>query len=253
MAKQPLAFVIPYFGQFNNYFQLFLESCRRNHLVDFLLFTDDDRLFDYPPNVHVIPMDFLTFRARIAERFPFPIRLETPRKLCDYKPAWGYCLQEELAPYDYWGFCDTDLIFGDIIGVLGEENLEQYDKIGVYGHMNIFRNTPEVNSLFMKTLSGVERYKEAFTSDSIVGFDEDADTGVHAIFLENHRKCLANIPVANIYQKDPFFRLTAFDFETGARGLEPRSDAFFVYKDGTLTRYIRTRGGASRFIISIST
>ena len=32
-------FIIPYFGHFNNYFQLFLNSCAYNRDFDWLIFT----------------------------------------------------------------------------------------------------------------------------------------------------------------------------------------------------------------------
>ena len=43
--------IIPYFGKFKNYFQLFLESCRVNSSINWLILTDDVRKFDYPKNV----------------------------------------------------------------------------------------------------------------------------------------------------------------------------------------------------------
>lgn len=37
-----VAFIIPYFGKFNNYFPLFLKSCEANaDLCDWLIYTDD--------------------------------------------------------------------------------------------------------------------------------------------------------------------------------------------------------------------
>ena len=36
-----IAFVVPWAGHLPPYFQLWLESCRWNSSIDFLLFTDD--------------------------------------------------------------------------------------------------------------------------------------------------------------------------------------------------------------------
>ncbi|WP_333562533.1 DUF6625 family protein, partial [Lactobacillus amylovorus] len=41
------AFIIPYFGHFNNYFQLFLNSCKYNSNYDWIIFTDDRTKYDY--------------------------------------------------------------------------------------------------------------------------------------------------------------------------------------------------------------
>ena len=35
-----IALVIPYFGKFNNYFHLWLESAKRNSTIDFHIYTD---------------------------------------------------------------------------------------------------------------------------------------------------------------------------------------------------------------------
>ena len=43
-----IAFVIPYFGKFPNYFSLWLQSCRNNPTIDWLLFTDSNEKYDYP-------------------------------------------------------------------------------------------------------------------------------------------------------------------------------------------------------------
>lgn len=49
-----IVFIIPYFGKFNNYFQLFLNSCQYNaDLCDWIIFTDDRSKFEYPNNVFV--------------------------------------------------------------------------------------------------------------------------------------------------------------------------------------------------------
>ena len=53
-----VAFIVPYFGTFPQYFQLFLKSCELNPNYDWLLFTDDERLFNYPSNVHVNLISF---------------------------------------------------------------------------------------------------------------------------------------------------------------------------------------------------
>ena len=42
MKQISIAIVIPYFGRFNNYFRLWLESAKNNPTIDFLLFTDQE-------------------------------------------------------------------------------------------------------------------------------------------------------------------------------------------------------------------
>jgi len=50
--------ILPYFGTFSNYFQLFLDSCKYNQDIDFLIVTDNQEKFEYPKNVQVKYMLF---------------------------------------------------------------------------------------------------------------------------------------------------------------------------------------------------
>ena len=61
-------FIIPYFGKFNNYFQLFLNSCKPNNRFDWLIITDDHGDYAYPSNVKVIYSDFSNIKTKIQEK-----------------------------------------------------------------------------------------------------------------------------------------------------------------------------------------
>lgn len=188
-----IALIIPYFGKFPNYFPLFLNSCRHNPTIDWLLVTDIAEGFDYPENVHVIPMTFPELIARFQEQFDFEIALKTPYKLCDYKPAYGYLFREWLTDYDFWGHCDMDLLFGDLRTFFPDAFLEQYDKIGHLGHLTLYRNCEEVNTAFMAAFDGRQRYREVLSEDRIFVFDEWDDLSINRIFLKlGLRVCLWN-------------------------------------------------------------
>ena len=51
-------FIIPYYGDFNNYFSLFLKSCSLNPSYDWIIFTDNKRDSSYPDNVKIINLSF---------------------------------------------------------------------------------------------------------------------------------------------------------------------------------------------------
>ena len=151
MQKEKLAaFVIPYFGTLPNYFPVFLRSCEINRRFDWLLFTDDRTNYNYPENVKVTYITFDELRKRAERCFPFEIALPSPKKLCDFKPTYGLIFEEELKAYDYWGYCDIDLVLGDLSTFIDEEELQKYKKHFYCGHMSIYENTEEMNTLFMK-------------------------------------------------------------------------------------------------------
>ena len=60
-----IGIVLPYFGKLPNYFPLFLNSCRFNPTIDWLVYTDSDQKMDWPENVKVTKTTFDAFRSRI--------------------------------------------------------------------------------------------------------------------------------------------------------------------------------------------
>lgn len=93
-------------------------------------------------------MTFQELKKWFQSKFDFPIVLDSPYKLCDYKVMTGYLFNDYLKDYDYWGYSDADMLFGDIRKFLPDNKLEQYDKIGHLGHFTLYRNTEEINTLF---------------------------------------------------------------------------------------------------------
>lgn len=165
-----ICLVLPYFGKFHNYFPLFLTSCKNNPTIDWLVITDDPQNYNWPENIKVIKSTFTDFKARIQKNFEFTVALEKTYKLCDYRPAYGEILKDELEGYDFWGHCDCDVIFGDIRSFLPDSILDAYDKIFSRGHLTIYRNTTDINS-FYRTQSYIS-YKDVYTNEKSFTFDE---------------------------------------------------------------------------------
>ena len=167
-----ICFIVPYFGRFNNYFGLWLNSCANNPTINWLIFTDCEAEYDYPANVKVVHTTFEDLKAHFQSQFDFPISLEKPYKLCDFRPAYGGLFYEYVKDYDFWGYCDTDLVWGDIRSFLTDEVLTAHVKIGVYGHCCIIKNEENNNSMFKKTYKDLPSYKEVFSSSLSYCFDE---------------------------------------------------------------------------------
>lgn len=233
-----IVFIVPYFGRFNNYFQLFLNSCEKNSNYNWIIITDDKRNFYYPKNVEVIYESFEKLKEQIQTKFEnIEISLDNPYKLCDYKPTYGYIFEKNIEKYDYWGYCDVDLIFGNIEKCLDMKKIKKYDKIGVLGHFTIFRNTKELRELFLND----ERYKEVLTSPKSFKFDEeygeDYGNSINNIFQKKNKKVYNIINLADIYVKSSNFKLTNYNNEEKKYFVENYKKNLFVYDDGNLKRY----------------
>ncbi|MBO7090099.1 MAG: hypothetical protein J6W70_09355 [Lentisphaeria bacterium] len=142
-----IAIVICWFGPLPVVFPLWCKSCAANPTVDWLLFTDQEP--SVPDNVHVHRMSFAEIGELARRKLDFPeLSLEKPYKLCDYKVMYGVIFDDWLKEYDFWGYCDLDMVFGDLRGFFSDEMLDRYDKLLSCGHLSLYRNTPEVNSRF---------------------------------------------------------------------------------------------------------
>jgi hypothetical protein len=162
-----------YFGNLPQYVDFYLKSAEANSTVDFLLVTDDKTNRYYPQNVKVKYMAFDELKEKMQNLFDFKISLPTPYKLCDYKPVYGHLFYDIVKQYDYWGYADIDLIFGNIRSFITEEVLnEGYDKIQTAGHFTIMPTTDENIFFYQKNIEGQLFYKDVYSSENNFAFDE---------------------------------------------------------------------------------
>lgn len=180
MGKENLSSVIiliPYFGKLPDTFNVFLNSCKNNKTIDFLLISDDYTGFEYPDNFKVVYTSFEDVKNRIRNSFDFEAKIDYPFKLCDFRPAYGEIFCEYIQEYDFWGHCDIDLLFGDIRSFFTEEVLQNYDKIGYLGHLTLYRNNERINSFYKHSIinnhnESIVPYKIAYKLSNNIGFDE---------------------------------------------------------------------------------
>ena len=161
--------IFPYFGKLPPQYQMWRASALRNPSVDFMFFTDTD--VEPAKNIIVNIMQFSDFQQLVQKAFDFPIVLDRPYKLCEYKQAYGYMLQDYMKEYDFWGFGDLDLVYGNLRSFFTEEVLSHKFLLG-WGHLTLLHNDEDTNTFFMKQMDGYQNYKYAFTTSKITFFDE---------------------------------------------------------------------------------
>lgn len=157
--------IIPYFGQWPFWMPFFIESCRANPDINWLLIGDCPALERLPDNVEQRGFDFASYCALISERLDISFNPSDPYKLCDLKPALGFIHEADVASYDIWGFSDLDLIYGDLRSYFSDERLRKYKVLSTHerrisGHFCLLRNEPELNSLFWKIPDFVRRAED---------------------------------------------------------------------------------------------
>jgi len=145
---------------------------RANPSIDWILFTDCEPLARIPPNVTVRRMSFDEYRGTIERRLRIGFSRPTPHKLCDVRPALGVVYREDIEEYDYFGWCDLDVIFGDLRRFLDDRVLTM-DVVSTHadrvsGHFCLLRNTSRMRGAFRLCRA----WRELFEAGEYQGFDE---------------------------------------------------------------------------------
>jgi hypothetical protein len=145
-----------YFGRFPWYFTYFLESCKYNSSVSFVIITDNEAPNDLPANVRIVNSTLEEISRNASGKLGLKVSIEKPYKLCDFKPVYGYLFPEHTQGFDFWGHCDIDVIFGNIRNFIMDEMLDEYEFISVRhdyisGHFALYKNNEKMNELFMQS------------------------------------------------------------------------------------------------------
>ena len=169
-----VALILPYFGTMPNYFPLWLKTAGHNPDFTFMIFTDCDMTgFNLPDNVQVHSMTLEKVRSLIAPHFDFDFILDRPYKLCDYKPIYGLIFQDWINGYDFWGYCDPDIIWGNLRNFLTDDELNNYDRLGNRGPLCLYRNTEKSLTFALNKMPGyLISYRDVYRSRTSMFFDE---------------------------------------------------------------------------------
>lgn len=226
MSKR-IAIICPYFGEFPANIELTIYTMFKNKNIDWFIFTDNDDCWSQNyPNVHFHKMTFSAIQ-KIAHGL-FGTTIANPYKLCDYKPAYGTMFYEYIKEYDFWGYCDLDVIFGDLSVFFTDEKLDKFDKIYDAGHLSIYRNTQGVREGFKGNGTYNVPYKDIFNHKYICVFDEyyRNNAGINQVLTRQGFSVYINRnEFADIDIKYRNFHIHNHD---------SYADYYFVYDDGKL-------------------
>ena len=220
-----IIFIVPFYGKKPAYFDLWVKSIEHNPKIDFLFVSDLDLGESFPPNFHILKMSFDELKEKIQSKFDFKISIETPYNLCDFKPAYGDIFEEYIKEYGFWGNCDTDQIFGNVLGFLNEDIFGKYDRILYLGHFSLYKNSEKMKG-FYKLPGALYDYKTVFSRKEWFSFGEI--TGTLQISLKNDISIYSRIiyvDTISAYSQLKFYGDT----------VEPKHFVFY-WEDGRLFR-----------------
>lgn len=104
----------------------------------------------------LIDTDLEGFKKRVQDTLGFEYPgVPGTGKVWDYRGALGLLYEKEIEGYDFWGHTDFDCVYGDVNKWVTDEFLSDLDvhsnhETYVNGCWSLYRNKPEVNTLFQK-------------------------------------------------------------------------------------------------------
>lgn len=149
ILNNKIGIVSPYFGKLPDYFEMTVLSMASNTDIDWFVITDDKSVSSNFKNVRIIYQSFEEMRKVIFDKLG--TKINRVYKLCDYKPCYRVIFDDILKSYDFWGYCDLDIVFGDLSQIFNDYNLKKYDKLLFQGHLSIYRNVDNINLAFKQT------------------------------------------------------------------------------------------------------
>lgn len=172
-SAQSILCIIPYFGRFPDWIDLFLETCRYNPSMNWVIITDctiPDRI---PPNVRFVPMQWSECIRHIEKKLDIPFKPAAPYKLCDLKFAYGWIFAELALGYDFVAFGDIDVMYGNIREFLSpsilDHDLITFNATHISGHFTLLRNTGRIITCYQQC----EGWRQAVAEPEYVGMDEN--------------------------------------------------------------------------------
>ncbi|MCX4026104.1 hypothetical protein H0A36_11260 [Endozoicomonas sp. SM1973] len=172
MNNKSIAIIIPYFGQWPEWIDLYIESCKYNPTIDWIFFSDCGPPQNKADNITIHHMSFNDYKQYISKKLEINFSCCQPYKLCDLKPSYGYIHEDILTNYDYYGFGDIDVIYGDIRQFYTEKVLthncisSHWDRVS--GHLALFKNTELNRNAFRK----IKNWQQLMGNENHFGIDE---------------------------------------------------------------------------------
>jgi len=171
--QKSIVLLYTYFGPLPWYFPYFVKSCFFNPTIKFKIITDNKISLELPPNVTIVKKSLNEVIQIANEKLGFTVNINSYYKLCDFKPTYGFLFPDLIEGYDYWGFGDIDVIFGDVRNFMTYEILDEYDLICLRhdfltGYFTLMRNCKAMNNLFKES----KDYKRVLSESRHYCFDE---------------------------------------------------------------------------------
>ncbi len=157
MTKPVAKMITPWSGSLPGWVNRFARRARRSRLVEWEL----------------VSADVACLNRRAEAAAGVACRKESQYATCDLRPLLGRMFPERFEGYDWWGWCDLDVVLGDLDRLIGQELMNPYNQIvttdadGIHGPLTLLRSRPDVLDLYR-----AGPYAEVLANPDYLNFDE---------------------------------------------------------------------------------
>ena len=228
-----IVILIDYFGCWPKWFPLFMASCEHNPTVNWVIRTDCPLPDKVPQNVKFIEVSYADFINHVSEKLDIRFDPMESYKLCDLRPAYGDLHYPDIRDFDFYGFGDLDVIYGNIRKFYTDDVLS-FDVISTHegmlsGHFSLFKNTETLRKAYLK----IPRWKLYMEHPMPTRFDED----VYSLLFARPFKTMRSegfdlLQGQKIYFNEQY--TTVFHPMLWHDGLENHPDVWY-WKNGAVT------------------
>ena len=182
--------LIPYFGQWPEWINLFVESCKWNPGVRWRIYTDCGEPENKADNVDYVHLSFDYYKAQVRERLGIAFDPPDTYKLCDLRPCLAHIHERDVAGFRFFGYGDIDVIYGNIGNFYTDDVLSRFNVLSTHperlaGHFAVLRNT----SSFRRAFERIRNYRTLLEQPHYVGLDE---VNFSAVFAPHGFRRLVN-------------------------------------------------------------
>lgn len=227
------------------YTGLFLKSCANNQCIEATLILDRAPRLRFPSNVKWLIQSPEDIASRINRNLGLSLERVSGHKLCDFKPHYGLVFQEIIQMNPWWGFCDIDIMFGDLGPWVDLELKSDRDVITAHdrivaGHFTIIRNDRELLTRIAAMATRSEHW-ESYHNPTCQMLDEYPFLD----FIKTQRLRLQMAPSLPACLKKEYspYGIT-FRFDGSVAELPTPEYGFAIWRDGHITYTSDSRASA---------
>lgn len=187
-------------GRLQDSFMDFARRCSSIKCADFFVLTADPAYEEWQQwlneenfnNIFVVKLDLENFQQIMSDKIGEVYQLSCPEKIGDWKCTYGHLFDAISFRYEFWGYFDLDLAFGDLDKCLdGYATMDRYNIIsasqtGLCNFFTIYRDRyiyqAEESWRFILTDDKIHDYIENQLDKAVKTAEENICLGVGKFF-----------------------------------------------------------------------